>query len=106
MLARPSRTPISVGWFATRRREWIRRMARTGCDGPRLENDPEVEAGDIGRGRARIIYHPGGPESGREPVALLRSEIAIWAPIPDALASFRGMSWLTPIMREVVPTSR
>lgn len=28
-------------------------------------------------------------------------EVAHWAPIPDPLASFRGMSWLTPVMREV-----
>jgi phage portal protein BeeE len=28
-------------------------------------------------------------------------EVAHWSPIPDPLASFRGMSWLTPVLREV-----
>lgn len=30
-----------------------------------------------------------------------RDEIAHWSPIPDPLANFRGMSWLTPVVREI-----
>lgn len=40
-----------------------------------------------------------GPEE--EDHILLRDEVAHFAPIPDPLASYRGMSWLTPIIREV-----
>ena len=29
------------------------------------------------------------------------SEIAHWSPIPDPLATYRGMSWLTPVVREI-----
>jgi hypothetical protein len=29
------------------------------------------------------------------------AEVAHWAPIPDPQATFRGMSWLTPVMRDV-----
>lgn len=29
------------------------------------------------------------------------NEVAHWSPIPDPIASFRGMSWLTPVLREV-----
>jgi len=29
------------------------------------------------------------------------AEVAHWAPIPDPVADFRGMSWLTPAMRDV-----
>jgi portal protein len=36
-----------------------------------------------------------------EPVALLVDEVAHFAPQPDPLATFRGMSWLTPVAREV-----
>src|SRR5579862_5730780 len=32
-------------------------------------------------------------------------EIAHWSPIPDPLAQFRGMSWLSPILREVYADS-
>jgi phage portal protein BeeE len=28
-------------------------------------------------------------------------EVAHWSPIPDPMARFRGMSWLTPVVREV-----
>lgn len=28
-------------------------------------------------------------------------EVAHWAPIPDPMATFRGMSWLTPVVREI-----
>jgi hypothetical protein len=27
--------------------------------------------------------------------------VAHWSPIPDPLANFRGMSWLTPVLREI-----
>lgn len=36
-----------------------------------------------------------------EETILLPSEVSHYSPIPDPLARFRGMSWLTPIIREV-----
>lgn len=45
-------------------------------------------------------YYEGG-NAGKDPEILLPGEVAHWAPIPDPLAKFRGMSWLTPIIREV-----
>jgi hypothetical protein len=49
-----------------------------------------------------VIYHPGGVMSGRgTPRVLLAEEVAHFAPIPDPLATYRGMSWLTPIIREM-----
>lgn len=45
-------------------------------------------------------YSPGGPDVG--PIEVFEpDEVAHWAPIPDPLAAFRGMSWLTPVIREV-----
>ncbi len=88
--------------FHARRRSGIRRMRPdwvTIILGS--EDDPETQAGDIDADVLGIIYHPGGRNSGRAVVPLLRSEISIFAPIPDPLASFRGMSWLTPILREI-----
>ena len=64
-------------------------------------SDPDIEAGDIDAEVLGYIYHPGGRTSGREPEGLLPSEVAHFAPIPDPLASFRGMSWLTPLVREI-----
>jgi phage portal protein BeeE len=47
------------------------------------------------------VYTEGGIQSGNEPVGLLADEVAHFAPIPDPLATYRGMSWLTPILREI-----
>jgi len=47
------------------------------------------------------LYHPGGRDKGGEPLTFLREEVAHFAPIPDPTARFRGMSWLTPVIREI-----
>lgn len=46
-------------------------------------------------------YYPGGITDDRDPVFLAREEVAHWSPVPDPLARYRGMSWLTPVLREV-----
>lgn len=46
-------------------------------------------------------YHPGGYHSGKDPVSMLPESVVHFAPIPDPDARYRGMSWLTPIVREV-----
>jgi phage portal protein BeeE len=38
---------------------------------------------------------------GREPQYYEASEVAHWGPDPDPSASWRGMSWLTPVIREI-----
>lgn len=48
-----------------------------------------------------IMYHPGGKGSGREPQILLADEVAVWAPIPDPLAAYRGIPWMTSALREI-----
>jgi phage portal protein BeeE len=65
------------------------------------ESDEDVQAGDIDADLLGYIYHPGGKYSGRTPIVLQPSEVAHFRPVPDPLASFRGMSWLTPMLREV-----
>lgn len=47
------------------------------------------------------VYCEGGINSGTEPVWLLPDEVAHFAPIPDPEATYRGMSWLSPIIRQV-----
>lgn len=46
-----------------------------------------------------FTYKP--PAGGGQEVDLLPSEVCHFSPIPDPLARFRGMSWLTPILREI-----
>jgi phage portal protein BeeE len=57
--------------------------------------------GKVGLEKLGYVYYEGGRWSGNDGVALLASEVAHFMPIPDPLASFRGMSWLTPIVREI-----
>ncbi len=45
-------------------------------------------------------YEPPASED-REPDFYPVDEVAHWSPIPDPLASFRGMSWLAPVLREI-----
>lgn len=40
-----------------------------------------------------------------EPAMYDADEVAHWAPIPDPTADFRGMSWLTPVLREIAGDS-
>lgn len=52
-----------------------------------------------------LLYEP--PTSGlgasprSQPVLLLPGEVCHYNPIPDPAARFRGMSWLTPVLREI-----
>lgn len=48
-----------------------------------------------------VLYHPGGKGSGRPTQLLLADEVAVWAPIPDPLAAYRGVPWPTAALREV-----
>lgn len=41
------------------------------------------------------------PGTGREPQFYSTAEVGHYSPVPDPCASFRGMSWLTPVLREV-----
>jgi phage portal protein BeeE len=47
------------------------------------------------------VYTPGGRMSGTEPESYLPDEVCHWSPIPDPEAQYRGMSWLTPMAREI-----
>ena len=57
--------------------------------------------GQIGWRKAGYVYTEGGIQSGNKPVGLLADEVAHFAPIPDPMASYRGMSWITPVLREI-----
>lgn len=54
----------------------------------------------LGYTRAGYMYFEGGNRQ-TKPVVFLPDEVAHFAPIPDPLATYRGMSWLTPVIREI-----
>jgi hypothetical protein len=65
----------------------------------------EQDAWDLDAEVVGYIYHPGGRYSGKAPEVLLREEVAHFAPYPDPMARYRGMSWMTPIIREIMADS-
>ncbi|UGT65319.1 phage portal protein [Nocardia gipuzkoensis] len=57
--------------------------------------------GQVGWIKKGYLYTEGGAASNNDSVAFTVDEVAHFAPIPDPLATFAGMSWLTPILREI-----
>jgi len=94
---------LSGNFYATRLRNTIVRMRPDWVSivlGSNLEPDDPGVALDcevVG-----YLFHPGGYGRGYDPIPLLVEQVAHFAPIPDPLARFRGMTWLTPVIRELM----
>jgi hypothetical protein len=65
-------------------------------------SDDTVTAWDVDSELLGYIYHPGGATSGSDPKYFAPDQIAHFCPTPDPLSPFRGMTWLTPLVREVM----
>jgi phage portal protein BeeE len=70
--------------------------------GSHSEPNSDIGAWDLDTEVIGYVYQPGGKAGGQDVEYLLREEVVHFAPIPDPLASFRGMSWLTPVIREIM----
>jgi len=68
-----------------------------------VRDDPTGSAHDIDAEILGYIYHPTALVNGKrmEPTLLSPARVVHYAPIPDPLAQWRGMSWLTPIVRDI-----
>lgn len=62
---------------------------------------PDITPADLDAELLAYVYWPGGHLSNRDPVVLMPDEVAHFAPTPDPVAHYRGMSWLTPVIREI-----
>ena len=64
----------------------------------------EIAQGPRGPYRQVTGYHFEPPRQSQpqygEPQTVPAEEVAHWAPVPDPGAEYRGMSWLTPVLRE------
>lgn len=56
----------------------------------------------VGWKKLGYLYYEGGKGGGREPAVFLPEDVVHFAPMPDPLATWRGMSWLTPVVREIM----
>ena len=85
---------LETGNLRVLRPDWVT-IWRGSRDDP--ENDPNgLDAELLG-----YFYKPGGPTSKRRGAYLAPEEVCHFAPDPDPEAMFRGMSWLTPVLREI-----
>ena len=62
-----------------------------------LEEVRGFGGGKLGRIKSGYLY----AEPDEEPVLLDLSEVAHYAPLPDPMFEFRGMSWLSPVLPEI-----
>ena len=61
----------------------------------------ETVLGQVGWEKVGYAYYEGGKQFAQEPSIFLVDEVAHFAPNPDPDANYRGMSWLTPVIREI-----
>jgi hypothetical protein len=65
-------------------------------------SDPHGTMWDADAKLAGYAYQPGGPSMGRPWVYFGPEEVAHFSTTPDPLLPVRGMSWLSPILREIM----
>lgn len=66
-----------------------------------VRGDPEASAWDVDAEVLGYVYEPKGQMKPVEPVLFSPDQVAHYSVVPDPDAQWRGMSWLTPILREV-----
>ena len=94
---------LAGNWFSVKRPDRIKRLRPDWCyivlgtsDRDSANDQNDVDAEIVG-----LVYQAGGPYSDAEPQTFYVGEFAHFAPIPDPLAQYRGMSWLTPVIRNI-----
>lgn len=61
---------------------------------------PERMPVQVGWKKVGYAYYESGVRANK-PAIFLPEEMSHFAPLPDPLASYRGMAWLTPVVREI-----
>lgn len=90
---------LAGNWYGVRLGDQIRRLRPDYMHiilGSRVDADHPAEAPDV-----TVVGYAYEPPSGA-PQVYLPEQVAHFAPYPDPQAAFRGMSWLTPVIREVM----
>lgn len=90
---------LAGNFYAARSKNEILRMRPDWVD--ILLEPRTTEFGTVGRRKVGYLYYEGGNRDRKASAVFLPDEVAHWAPIPDPTAEYRGMSWLTPVIREI-----
>lgn len=65
-------------------------------------SDPDIAEFDVDAEVIGYVYQPGGWNGGGDPEFFSPEEVAHYMPIPDPEAPWRGMSWMTPIIQDLL----
>lgn len=91
---------LAGNWFGWRDRE-NNEIVRLRPDWVDIVLEPRrTRGGQVGYRKYGYLYYEGGLRD-RDGVPFLADEVAHFAPIPDPTAQWRGMSWLTAVIREI-----
>jgi hypothetical protein len=94
---------LAGNFYVVQQRGWLRRLQPDWVEILLGSfDDPDMDADDPDADVLGIVFYPGGKRSGKPPRLYQRGEFAHFKPIPDPLAHYRGMSWVTPIVRELM----
>lgn len=97
---------LAGNFYAVRERDRLRRLRpdwTTIILGSREPVDPEtVDTANLDADLVGYTYQPGGPARGAPLEFYLPEQVVHFAPVPDPEATYRGMSWLTPVLREIM----
>lgn len=86
---------------------WLRdrnELVRLRPDWVQVILEPRMIQGNmVGHRKIGFAYWEGGyRQNGPEPALFRPSEVAHYAPMPDPLAVYRGMSWITPVIPQII----
>lgn len=96
LLARMEQDATLAGnWFGVRRGSSIRRLRPDWVS--IIVGSPSGDPLDLDAEPVGYLYSP----PARKPQTLLAADVAHYAPVPDPDAAWRGMSWLSPVVREI-----
>lgn len=99
LLARMEQDASLAGnWFGARIGQSVRRMRPDWTS--IILDSPSGDPDDLDTEPLGYVFWRGGPAKNK-PEILMPEQVAHFAPIPDPEAMYRGMSWLTPILREI-----
>lgn len=92
---------LNGNFFVVREGKRLRRLRPDWVDIILTAPPAEAVKSDV----AGYIYKPGGTDNKESweiyPISGENGKIAHWAPIPDPEAQYRGMTWMTPVLREI-----
>lgn len=66
---------------------------------------PSKDPNDVDTEIVAYAYWPGGIKAGKDPEIFFPDEVMHYAPMPDPIAHYRGMSWLSPVVDELMADS-